>query len=98
MITSNDGYKGVVEMSLYQEIGSFLERGGRASQFELARMYGATNNQVRAAIHQLRCRGVAIAKTVMRDRPNESYYHISADMVIARRGRPSHKFAVTPFV
>ena len=85
-------------MSLYQEIGSFLERGGRASQFELARMYGATNDQVRSVIHRLRSRGVAIAKTVMRDRLNEAYYHISADNVVARRGRPSHKRAVTPFI
>lgn len=84
--------------TLRTDLSNFFKHGGRASQFELSRMYAATNSQVRATIHALRKDGMSIAKTVMRDRKNESYYHIVPDMVIARRGRPSHKFAVTPFV
>lgn len=84
--------------TLRTDLANFFRHGGRASQFELARLFAASNNQVRAAIHALRKEGMSIAKTVMRDRKNEAYYHIVPDMIIARRGRPSHKFAVTPFI
>lgn len=75
------------------KLRKFFENGGRASQFELSRMFNVTSNQVRATIHSLR-KDLPIAKVLYADRKNESYYQLVPDMVIARRGRPAHKFAV----
>lgn len=72
----------------------FFENGGRASQFELSRMYGMTNEVVRATISSLRAKGMPISKVLYSDRKNEAYYQLVPDHVFARRGRPSHKFAV----
>lgn len=79
---------------LRYNLTSFFTNGGRASQFELARMYNVTNDQVRSEIHRLRKVGMPLAKVLQKDRINEAYYQLVPDMVIARRGRPSHKFAV----
>lgn len=79
---------------LRYNLRSFFNNGGRASQFELARMYNVTNSQIRAEIHRLRRVGVPVAKVLHKDRINEAYYQLVPDLVIARRGRPAHKFAV----
>lgn len=81
--------------ALAYNLRSFFNNGGRASQYELARMYNVTNSHVRAEIGRLRKTGLPIAKVLYKDRINESYYHLVPDMVIARRGRPAHKFAVS---
>lgn len=80
--------------TLRYNLCSFFNNGGRASQFELARMYNASSDHIRAEIHRLRKIGMPVAKVLHKDRINEAYYQLVPDMVIARRGRPSHKFAV----
>ena len=77
------------------QIKSFLANGGRASQFELARMYGISNTAVRSVIRDLRTKyGMSISKVLHKDRPNEAYYQLVPENVTPRRGRPAHKFAV----
>lgn len=80
-------------MTVKQTIRRFFENGGRASQFELARMYNVSPVTVRVAIFNLR-KDLPIAKVLYSDRKNESYYQLVPEMVTPRKGRPSHKFAV----
>lgn len=73
----------------------FFQNGGRASQYELSRMYGMTNEAVRATIYRLRHNEkMPISKVLYTNRINESYYQLVPEMVIPRKGRPARKFAV----
>jgi len=81
-------------MSLSTQISRFFRNGGRASQFELARMFAVTPDHIRATISRLRAKRVHIGKVLMVDSLNASYYMQVPDLVIPNRGRPAHKFAV----
>ena len=80
-------------MSVKQTIRRFFENGGRASQYELARMYNVSAVTVRGAVFELR-KDLPIAKVLYADRKNEAYYQLVPEMVIPRKGRPAHRFAV----
>lgn len=81
-------------MSLQSTLRAFFQNGGRASQYELARMYGVTNGNVRATICRLRRDDLPISKVLYTNRKDEAYYQLVPDLVKPRRGRPAHKFAV----
>lgn len=82
-------------MSLRNSLRAFFVNGGRASQFELARMYATTNGNVRATIGRLRREDkLSISKVLHTSRLDESYYQLVPELITPRRGRPAHKFAV----
>lgn len=81
-------------MSLKSTLRAFFQNGGRASQYELARMYGVTSSNVRATISVLRRQEMPISKVLLTNRKDEAYYQLVPDFVKPRRGRPAHKFAV----
>lgn len=81
---------------LATQLVSFFRNGGAASQFEMARMFNATPEHIRATISLLRKANHQIGKVMLMDRKNETYYHFVPDYVQPRLGRPAHKYAVAP--
>lgn len=79
---------------IQQTLRNFFTNGGRASQYELARMYSVPSNTVRATISVLRKQGMPISKVLYTNRVNEAYYQLVPDLVKPRKGRPARKFAV----
>lgn len=83
------------EMTLRYALRSFFRNGGWASNGELARMYNASANNVRATITALRRdEKMPISKVLKTSNPNEAYYQLVPEYVIPRKGRPAHRFCV----
>lgn len=82
-------------MTLRNSLRSFFKNGGWASNGELARMYNASANNVRATITSLRRdEKMPISKVLMQTKLNEAYYQLVPEHVIPRKGRPAHKFSI----
>ena len=71
----------------------FFYRGGRATNAQLAKKFGAHPGHVRGAISVLRAQFFPIGKTVSA-RDKIARYHLIADDTLPRLGRPPHNLAV----
>lgn len=86
-------------MNTIELMASFFENGGHADNDDLAVMFGLSVPSVRVYISALRNQGMKIVKRLYRTRSGvigkaEYMLDVTPEYVNARRGRPSHVWAL----